>query len=439
MKPPKKRRNRIIEAGSGLSRVRIYTINRSDGYPQFTISWKEGGRRQLKSFAQLDEARLVAQQTMVRLANYANNGGNATLRDIEMFHHCEAKAQEQGVSLSAAIDEWLAARRIVRDCSLIEAVRFYEANRRDFLPVKPVEEVAAEFLRSRIAGGGSKAYITSARNVTGRFVKACPLPISEITVQRIDKYLREMKGVSSTTRNSNRRIIVTMFSFAKRQGYLHPDRKTAAQLSATYKAPDKKVTIFTPEEMEKLLLAALGRIFPVIAIGGFAGIRTAEIQRLDWEDIKWDRGYIEIQGKKAKTAARRLVPLSDNLKAWLAPWWNATGKVVSLAAVAGPLSDTALKARIPGGWRQNALRHSYISYRVALTGDVPRTALEAGNSPAMIFRHYRELVDEEAAKAWFSIMPPAGWQPTNSPPTIRERLLSLRNDNPGPVDTRQPA
>ena len=85
MKPPKKRRNRIIEVGSGLSRVRIYTINRSDGYPQFAISWKEGGRRQMKSFAQLDEARLVAQQTMVRLANYANNGGNATLRDIEML------------------------------------------------------------------------------------------------------------------------------------------------------------------------------------------------------------------------------------------------------------------------------------------------------------------------------------------------------------------
>jgi hypothetical protein len=29
----------------------------------------------------------------------------------------------------------------------------------------------------------------------------------------------------------------------------------------------------------------------------------------------------------------------------------------------------------------------------------------------MIFRHYREIVDEEATKAWWSINPPEGWQP----------------------------
>ena len=121
------------------------------------------------------------------------------------------------------------------------------------------------------------------------------------------------------------------------------------------------------------------------------------------------------------------------------PWRHETGPIVTITDYSGALSDTAVKARIPGGWRQNALRHSYISYRVAQTGDVPRTALEAGNSPAMIFRHYRELVDEEAAKAWFSVTPPEGWEPIGLKWSIRERLLSLRNDNPGPVDTRQPA
>ena len=76
------------------------------------------------------------------------------------------------------------------------------------------------------------------------------------------------------------------------------------------------------------------------------------------------------------------------------------------------MSDIAVKAQIADGWRQNGLRHSYISYRVAQTGDVARTALEAGNTPKMIFRHYREVVDEESAIAWFSIMPPEGWEPS---------------------------
>jgi hypothetical protein len=56
-------------------------------------------------------------------------------------------------------------------------------------------------------------------------------------------------------------------------------------------------------------------------------------------------------------------------------------------------------------WKQNALRHSFISYRLAELQDVNRVALEAGNSPQMIFRHYRELATPEQAKTWFAIAP----------------------------------
>jgi len=59
----------------------------------------------------------------------------------------------------------------------------------------------------------------------------------------------------------------------------------------------------------------------------------------------------------------------------------------------------------PFAWKHNALRHSFISYRVAETQDVAKVSLEAGNSPQMIFKHYRELVQPEAAKAWFAIAP----------------------------------
>jgi hypothetical protein len=56
-------------------------------------------------------------------------------------------------------------------------------------------------------------------------------------------------------------------------------------------------------------------------------------------------------------------------------------------------------------WKHNALRHSFISYRVAQTQSVAQVALEAGNSPSMIFKHYRELVQPKEAKAWFAIAP----------------------------------
>jgi len=37
--------------------------------------------------------------------------------------------------------------------------------------------------------------------------------------------------------------------------------------------------------------------------------------------------------------------------------------------------------------------------------NVAQVALEAGNSPAVIFSNYRELVTPQDAKAWFAIVP----------------------------------
>ena len=52
----------------------------------------------------------------------------------------------------------------------------------------------------------------------------------------------------------------------------------------------------------------------------------------------------------------------------------------------------------------NGLRHSYISYRLTLTGDVNRTALEAGNSANVIHSNYHALVeDPREADHWFEV------------------------------------
>jgi integrase len=424
----KKRRSSVVEIGNGPARVRIYTMNRKDGYPEFTLSWKEGGRRKLKSFGDMDEARMIAQQVTVRLTNGGKAGDEATKRDIELLRHCEGLAQQFGITLSAAMDEWVLARKSVGTVAISEAIRFFNSNRADLRAVKSTAQVAAEFIESRRVSGVSAIYVQHCTHHLNRFTEKVKGNIAEVTVAQINQYLTGLKRLGPVSKNGIRRNIVTMFGFAKRQGYLHPDRKTAAEQSESFKEPETEIQIFTPEEMEKILLVAHARILPLIAIGAFAGIRSAEIRRLDWEDIKWDRGHIEIAGRKAKTAARRLVPLPENLKAWLAPWREATGPIITMSDPSGALSDVAIKARISGGWRQNALRHSFISYRVAETGDVARTALEAGNSPKMIFRHYREVVDGEAAKAWFSITPPEGWLPKDLPVSIRARLraISLR-------------
>lgn len=59
-----------------------------------------------------------------------------------------------------------------------------------------------------------------------------------------------------------------------------------------------------------------------------------------------------------------------------------------------------------GNWPQNVMRHSFVSYHLAQFGDIQTTALEAGHSPDMLFRHYRELVTKDAAAEFWSITPP---------------------------------
>ena len=97
------------------------------------------------------------------------------------------------------------------------------------------------------------------------------------------------------------------------------------------------------------------------------------------------------------------MPLLPNLRSWLEPYRERTGLVCHLPNTAVRLNYLGDKAGF--GWRQNALRHSFASYRLAQVQDAAKVALEMGNSPEKLFRHYRELVMPTAAEQWFSIHP----------------------------------
>ena len=75
--------------------------------------------------------------------------------------------------------------------------------------------------------------------------------------------------------------------------------------------------------------------------------------------------------------------------------------------LAEAVNENWQKESPPGSfaWKHNALRHSFISYRVAQVQNVAQVALEAGNAPRMVFSNYRELVRPTDAEKWFGITP----------------------------------
>ena len=87
---------------------------------------------------------------------------------------------------------------------------------------------------------------------------------------------------------------------------------------------------------------------------------------------------------------------------WLRPYKGREGRIWTKTDYYWSRSLHRLHKQVKVKQQPNALRHSYISYRLTLTGDVNRTALEAGNSAAMIHSHYHALVeDPRTASEWF--------------------------------------
>lgn len=58
-------------------------------------------------------------------------------------------------------------------------------------------------------------------------------------------------------------------------------------------------------------------------------------------------------------------------------------------------------------WPHNVLRLWLICCRIAKIINANEVALEAGDSPDIIFRHYCEMATEEQVGAWFAIVPKA--------------------------------
>jgi hypothetical protein len=73
--------------------------------------------------------------------------------------------------------------------------------------------------------------------------------------------------------------------------------------------------------------------------------------------------------------------------------------VVKVSSEKGRLAQVGLV------WKQNVLRHSFISYHLAKHRTPHLTAALAGNSVGIIQSNYKSLVTPSAAEAWFNITP----------------------------------
>jgi integrase len=296
--------------------------------------------------------------------------------------------------------EYFAALDKLNGVPLTTAVDFYLAHHKAAVESPTLDYATGAFLDAKEASGKRPRYLQQLKVATDSFARffGPERKCSEVTTGDIERWLAA-KGWKPATRRGYRIDARTFFAFCVKRGWCKANPCDGLE---PITLDDKPPGILTVRQVEKLMAAAREHdkgLTPYFALGIFAGIRPAEILRLDWSDIDLERGFVEIKSHKSKTRQRRIVELQPNLKAWL--------------ALGGDLPIRNWRKRVPAvirksgiTWTHDCMRHSFGSYHLAAFGSADKTATQMGHrSTQMLFSHYRELVKPDEAKAFWALMP----------------------------------
>ena len=191
------------------------------------------------------------------------------------------------------------------------------------------------------------------------------------------------------------------FNFALGRGYCAGN---PAEQSAKAKEIQSAVGFLQLIKLRGFWKARPRELLPYIAIGAFAGLRRAELERLDWQEVDLKSGLIEVTASKAKSARRRFVKIQPNLAKWLQPYAQLSGNVTPPGYRV--LLESAREAAGIEQWPQNALRHSFA---ILSPGAVQRCCSAGARTrhtrTATVFQHYRQLVKPKQAERYWKIAP----------------------------------
>ncbi len=390
--------------------------------PEYTLRYYICGNKHQQRFTDLSRAKLEARSVLTKIRN--NETEALKLTGLDRSAYIEARSilnkLPDAPSLMMAVQEFVSARKALQglDAPLAQVAKDYvkrvKAIERSISVAGLVEELIASKEKSNL----SDDYVRTLRRLR-RFGRDFEINAHELTFNMLQQYIdlmEDQRGNPSAPRTKRNywKLINTLLQFGVKRKCVSPDILNEVKRIDLPKDYPNEITIWKPSEFAEMLGATRPEIIPTLVLGGFAGIRTEEINRLDWKDLDLDNKIVKVTASNAKTRSRRIVPLCDAAVAWLKPYAAREGKVAYYAVTnkyaAAIVSDVRAARELTGyftepEWRKNALRHSFISYRLAAIKNAHQVAIEAGNSENIIFKNYRELVTEEEASQWFSIFP----------------------------------
>lgn len=285
------------------------------------------------------------------------------------------------------------------EAGLDEAADFYLRHKQRIVSSKTVREVKDEYIAAKTAANRRPRTIETLLHRFGKLVVTFgDYLISELSTANLEDWLnlKKIHGISRTTMRAD---LVGLFNFALRRGYALDNPAKGLEKPM---ADDRVPKILTVDESRRLLAKAVEiapKMIPYFVLGMFAGLRPAELQRLEWKAVRLEEGFVRVIPEVAKKRRMRLVQLSENAVEWLAAY-RSTGPIHFERMRFDEIREAAGVT-----WAQDILRHSFGSYALAANENGALTAMQMGNSQDVLFRHYRELVTKKEAEKFWAIRP----------------------------------
>jgi len=127
--------------------------------------------------------------------------------------------------------------------------------------------------------------------------------------------------------------------------------------------------------------------------------------------VKWETSEFRVEADWSKTRRSRVLPVQPNAMDWLKIAYDLRKREDQILPNHGTFTNRFVTWRQKNHdmsfWKgkQDILRHSYGTHRMATVRNAHQVAEEMGNSVTIVRRHYDAVLEPSKATVWWHIRP----------------------------------
>jgi site-specific recombinase XerD len=391
------------------------------GEQQFVVDGRVNGKRKRMYFKKKKDADawLKAEKGDVTAAQWFIDKSPAEKADLM---NAFEQSREAGFKLLDAVHYYSVKGRgdkFLKKMKLGEAIGTIDRTfDHKVKPKKLLKVEATGFLLTRLNKGCSddtlwttKCTLHNLRDFLG-----ANRELASITVDDIENWLssggaKKAKWTGITKENYNS-VAKAFFNWAIKREYMSGNPSTKIDLMIKQDFDPEILTVEQCQETMETTLKHDPELLSYASLMLFCGLRPSEAQKVAPSDINLAKRRIKLGGAKTKTRRRRIINMSENAAAWFAlgtfghETWSEE-KIVNVEHRWDVVRNILKKKWGLKKWPHDCLRHSFCSYYLAKHEDAAETALQAGHTEGVLFKHYRVLVEKEDAERFWEIHPPS--------------------------------